>query len=154
DVRLLEEGVPGLAIPGPVLRFEHQARLDIGAYVLHLADAVRRAGARLLRADVASIEGGDSPCVVLADGGRLHARAVVSASNVPFHATRVGWMKQAPYRTYVVAGHAPRDSIPDALYWDDGDPYHYVRLYEGGGEGEVLVLAGGADHKVGQEDDP
>lgn len=153
-VQLLDQGVPGLAIPGPALRFDHQARIDIGAYLLHLAGAVRQAGAQLLRANVASIEGGDAPRVVLADGATLQARAVVAASNVPFHATRVGWMKQAPYRTYVVAGHAPRDSIPDALYWDDADPYHYVRLCEGGGADEVLVLAGGADHKVGQDDDP
>lgn len=154
EVRLQAQGLAELPELGPVLRFENQARIDIGAYVLHLAEAVRQAGAQLLRAKVTAIEGGERPQLTLGDGSTLRADIVVSAANVPFHATHVGWMKQAPYRTYVVAGHAPRGSIPDALYWDDGDPYHYVRLYEGGDEGEVLVIVGGEDHKVGQDDDP
>ena len=36
--------------------------------------------------------------------------------------------KQAPYRTYVVGARIPKDSVPQALYWDTSDPYHYVRL--------------------------
>ena len=154
EVELLREGLAALPALGPVLRFDRQARVDIGAYILHLAHAVRDAGAQFLRAEATAIEGGDAPTVKLRDATRLRARAVVSASNVPFHQTGVAWLKQAAYRTYVVAGHAPRDSIPDALYWDDGDPYHYIRLLEGDEEGEVLVIVGGDDHKVGQDDDP
>ena len=154
EVELQREGLPTLQALGPVLRFAGQARIDIAAYVLHLARAVREAGGRFLRAEATAMAGGDAPIVELRSGARLRARAVVSAANVPFHQTGVAWLKQAAYRTYVVAGHAPRGSIPVALYWDDGDPYHYVRLLEGGDEGEVLVLIGGEDHKVGQDDDP
>jgi Rieske Fe-S protein len=44
----------------------------------------------------------------------------------------------------------PREQLTDALYWDNVDPYHYVRL-----ENEVLIV-GGEDHKTGQgpTDDP
>jgi len=153
-VELMPGGLARLPALGPVLRFEHQARVDIDAYLLYLARAVREAGAGFLRAEATAIEGGPSPTVTLRDGSHLRARAVVSAANVPFHSTGVAWLKQAPYRTYVVAGHAPKDSIPDALYWDDGDPYHYVRLLDRGEAGETLVLVGGDDHKVGQDDDP
>jgi Rieske Fe-S protein len=41
----------------------------------------------------------------------------------------------------------PPDTVPAALYWDTADPYHYVRLH-----GDLLI-AGGEDHKTGQEDD-
>jgi hypothetical protein len=36
--------------------------------------------------------------------------------------------KTAPYRTYVLAFVLPRGALPDALYWDTADPYHYVRI--------------------------
>ncbi len=46
----------------------------------------------------------------------------------------------------------PRGALPDALYWDTGDPYHYVRLNPGPGSIDYLI-AGGADHKSGEADD-
>ncbi|MGJ4801792.1 FAD-dependent oxidoreductase [Luteimonas sp. SDU82] len=153
DVALLRDGVSGLPALGPVLRFDGQARIAIGDYLLHLAHCVHDAGGRFLRAEATAIDGGPRAVVQLRSGGRLQARSVVSAANVPFHQTGVAWLEQAAYRTYVVAGHAPRGAIPDALYWDDGDPYHYVRLLEDGDD-RVLVLVGGEDHKVGQDDDP
>ena len=45
-----------------------------------------------------------------------------------------------------------RDTLPDALYWDMADPYHYVRLHPGSGKGDYLI-AGGEDHKTGEADD-
>ena len=39
--------------------------------------------------------------------------------------------KVAPYRTYVLAFAIARGELPDALYWDTEDPYHYVRLQTG-----------------------
>ena len=36
--------------------------------------------------------------------------------------------KLALYTSYVVGGPAPRGTVPDALFWDTGDPYHYLRL--------------------------
>ena len=42
--------------------------------------------------------------------------------------------------------------MPDALYWDTLDPYHYVRLQPGPGNHDYLIV-GGADHKTGEADD-
>ena len=42
--------------------------------------------------------------------------------------------KMAPYRTYAMAFSIPTGAIPDALYWDTLDPYHYVRLQPGDGK--------------------
>src|SRR5690606_32081836 len=151
---VLEEGVPLLPALGPALRFADQARVDMGLYLMHLAHLVREGGARFVRAEATTIEGGNAPRVTLRDGSEIVARQVVAASNVPFHGTTTGWLKQAAYRTYAVAGPAPRDSVPDALLWDDADPYHYVRLLDGEHEDEVIVIVGGEDHKVGQDDDP
>ena len=58
----------------------------------------------------------------------------------------------APYRTYVVGFSIERGALPDALYWDTEEPYHYVRL-QPGERGKDIVLVGGEDHKSGQADD-
>jgi len=154
SVHWLEAGVETPAALGPVLRFDNQARVDIGAYLLALAREVRDGGGRFLRAEVTAVTGGAEVELALRDGRRLHAAAVVSASNVPFHQTDATWLKQAPYRTYVVAGTVPAGAIPDALYWDDADPYHYVRLRDTSDPGVQELLVGGEDHKTGQDDDP
>jgi nitrite reductase/ring-hydroxylating ferredoxin subunit len=41
--------------------------------------------------------------------------------------------------------------VTRGLYWDTGDPYHYVRLQRENGY-DVLIV-GGEDHKTGQEND-
>jgi hypothetical protein len=61
-------------------------------------------------------------------GGDVRAGACAIATNSPISNNVATHTKQAPYRTYVVEGRVPRGSVPDALYWDTLDPYHYVRL--------------------------
>jgi Rieske Fe-S protein len=82
------------------------------------------------------------------------ADALVVATNTP--APINDWMgiytKQASYRTYMIGATVPKGSVDDALYWDTGDPYHYVRL-EADKDRKAphdLLLVGGEDHKTGQ----
>ena len=51
-----------------------------------------------------------------------------------------------------MAFHISQDALPDALYWDMADPYHYVRLHPGSGRNDYLIV-GGEDHKSGESDD-
>ena len=60
--------------------------------------------------------------------------------------------KMSPYRTYVIGFAIDRGALPDALYWDTEEPYHYVRL-QPGDNGRDFVLVGGEDHKSGEADD-
>jgi glycine/D-amino acid oxidase-like deaminating enzyme/nitrite reductase/ring-hydroxylating ferredoxin subunit len=60
--------------------------------------------------------------------------------------------KTAPYRTYVIGFTIDRGALPDALYWDTEEPYHYVRLQPGDNDRD-FVLVGGEDHKSGEADD-
>jgi nitrite reductase/ring-hydroxylating ferredoxin subunit len=39
------------------------------------------------------------------------------------------------------------------LYWDTGDPYHYVRVVSDSVRGRDVLLVGGEDHRTGRVDD-
>jgi Rieske Fe-S protein len=59
--------------------------------------------------------------------------------------------KLSLYSSYVLGGRVPKGTLPDALFWDTADPYHYVRLdphrdYD-------YAIFGGEDHKTGQSAD-
>lgn len=150
----LEPGIPQLPGFGPALRFGNQARIDMGRYLSALAQACDDAGVSFAKAEVVGVEGGATACVELRNGGNLEAAAVVLATNVPFHERIAIHTKQAPYRTYAVAGRIAPDALPDALIWDDGDPYHYIRLVDDPESDGMLVIVGGEDHKTGQDHDP
>jgi Rieske Fe-S protein len=59
--------------------------------------------------------------------------------------------KLALYTSYAVAAKLPSGRLPEALFWDMGDPYYYLRVERG--DGHDLLVFGGEDHKTGQEPD-
>jgi Rieske Fe-S protein len=86
------------------------------------------------------------------DGGAtVLASACVVATNSPITDYVVTHAKQAPYRTFAMAARVPSGSVPDALYWEDADPYIYIRV-QPGAEHDWLIV-GGADYKTGQKHD-
>jgi nitrite reductase/ring-hydroxylating ferredoxin subunit len=52
----------------------------------------------------------------------------------------------------VIGAEVDAGAVPDALYWDTGHPYHYVRL-QPLGEGRALLLCGGEDRRTGDTED-
>jgi glycine/D-amino acid oxidase-like deaminating enzyme/nitrite reductase/ring-hydroxylating ferredoxin subunit len=132
------------------LRFPEQAQVDPAAYLGGLARAIQRRGGRLyFGAHVVSVDETRADATVqLADGTRITAPQVVVATNTPMHDVFTLHTKMAAYRSYVVGLSASPDSLPRALFWDDEDPYHYVRW-----AGDTLII-GGEDHRSGQEAHP
>ncbi len=55
------------------------------------------------------------------------------------------------YTSYVVRAKLNRQA-EEALFWDTNSPYRYLRIDHV--DGEPFAIAGGADHKTGQIDDP
>lgn len=152
DVEYLPTCYDDLEQFGPAVRFARQARFNPQAYLLGLAAAAHKQGAKILRADAVEVGGGKEPYVLTKQGDRFRANAIVIATDTPFHERVAIHTKQAPYRTYVIAAKLPADRFPDVLLWDTADPYHYLRRVSDSesGKKDVLVLIGGADHKVGQ----
>ena len=156
DVELCTDGAPGTEHLGPALRFPNQARIHARDYLFGLAAAVRRAGGGVFGgADVVSVHDGDAIAGVRTrDGIEVRAGAVVVATNAPFHRRVAFHTKQAAYRTFVVAGRVPRGAVEDALYWDTGHPYHYVRCLDGGEHSAWdYLIVGGEDCRTGRAED-
>ena len=137
---------------GPALRFPEQAQLHPLRYVAGLARAILQSGGALYgRAHVQSLEPASGSWRVATEGGHsVEAPVVVMATNTPGNDRVVIHVKQAPYRSYVIAGRVPAGSVTRALYWDSDDPYHYVRLHAPPGARDELLIVGGEDHKPGQ----
>jgi glycine/D-amino acid oxidase-like deaminating enzyme/nitrite reductase/ring-hydroxylating ferredoxin subunit len=135
------------------LRYPRQATFHPLKYLKGLATAVEAKGGVFYPQTIVQQieERDDGTVVVTTDRGTVTAKAAVVATNSPINDTFALHTKMAPYRTYAMAFSIPRDAIPDALYWDTLDPYHYVRLQPGEGRTDFLIV-GGADHKSGEAD--
>ncbi|UVT17753.1 MAG: FAD-dependent oxidoreductase [Nitrospira sp.] len=152
DVTLLDR-TPVASVSRPCLLFPEQGQLHPLKYLLGLADAVTKRGGHIYtQTHAATIEGGAIARVRTTSGGIVTATSLIVATNTPVNDWVTMHTKQAAYRSYVVGFRIPRHSIPDGLYWDTEDPYHYVRL-QPSDENDDLLLVGGEDHKTGQADD-
>jgi glycine/D-amino acid oxidase-like deaminating enzyme/nitrite reductase/ring-hydroxylating ferredoxin subunit len=143
---------------GPCLRFRRQAIFHPLRYLAGLARAVmRRGGAIHTGARVVDVESA-SPCRVITDheagrpGGAVLAERVVMATNVPVHARFAIHTKQMAYRSYIAAFEVPAGSVPNALYWDTDDPYHYIRVAPAADGALDHLIVGGEDHRTGQDE--
>ena len=149
---------------GAGLRFPDQARFHPLKFLYGLASVLQKRGVTIYTGcRVKDVQGTDAknnePARAQIDDGpaAVTAGAIVVATNTP--APINDWMgiytKQSSYRTYVIAARVPRGAFEDVLWWDNEEPYHYVRLEAApadslGREGHDLVIIGGEDHKVGQ----
>lgn len=141
---------------GPCLRFPRQGQVHPVKYMHGLAAAVERMGGVVHgRTHVTNLHGGPEAEVLTRDGPVVRARAVIVATNSPINNRFALHTRQVPYRTFVIAAPVPRNALTRALYWDDCDPYHYVRL-EGGADPTRdwdLLIVGGEDARTGGVDD-
>jgi glycine/D-amino acid oxidase-like deaminating enzyme/nitrite reductase/ring-hydroxylating ferredoxin subunit len=146
-VELLQR-VPNLSFDsGPCLRFPRQAQFHPLAYLSALVSALERMGGVVHgKTRVTGVEPGPPAHITTEGNHTVTADFVVCATNTPVIDWLVIHSKQAAYRTFAI-GIRITGKIPLALYWDTGDPYHYVRLADG------ILIVGGEDHKTGQADD-
>jgi glycine/D-amino acid oxidase-like deaminating enzyme/nitrite reductase/ring-hydroxylating ferredoxin subunit len=148
------ESTPLVDRPG--VHFPGQARIHPRKYLAGVASAVVEAGGRIYeQSDVGAFR--DSPRSLSVNGRTVSCADIVIATHNPLvgvadlTGAALFQTKLALYSTYVVAGRAETGRVPDALFWDTADPYHYLRIEPQ--RGFDVVLLGGGDHKTGQEFD-
>jgi glycine/D-amino acid oxidase-like deaminating enzyme/nitrite reductase/ring-hydroxylating ferredoxin subunit len=124
-----------------------QGRFHSQRYLQHLADELQAQGCLLYENTAAPPPKSGAPTTFETDGGRVTANAIVVATHSPYLGISEFEFRVFPYQSYVIAARVD-DDVVDALYWDDAEPYHYIRLASPNDPG--LVIIGGCDHKTGQ----
>jgi glycine/D-amino acid oxidase-like deaminating enzyme/nitrite reductase/ring-hydroxylating ferredoxin subunit len=153
DARFLE-AVPFFNRPG--VEFGGQARFHPRRYLAALASLVDGGGSHVFEHTDAEEVAAD-PLSVRAGGHTIRCDYVVIATHNPLMgktniaSATLFQTKLSLYSSYVLGGRLPKGTLPDALYWDTADPYHYLRLdphrdYD-------YAIFGGEDHKTGQAAD-
>jgi len=151
------ERVTGVPLSGfekaPAIRYPEQATFHPLKYARALAEAIEERDGLLFTGTTAErFEETKTGVRVSTPSGSVIATYAVVATNSPICDQVALHSKMAPYRSYAMAFTLPHGRLPDALYWDLADPYHYVRLNPGPGTIDYLI-AGGADHKTGDAND-
>ncbi|KAL2783682.1 hypothetical protein BJX66DRAFT_344718 [Aspergillus keveii] len=97
------------------------------------------------------VEEGRNKVIVWTEQGYIiTAKDVVEATCTPLQDSSIS-AEMSYCRTYCIAIRVPKGSVEDCLIYDTDDPYTYVRLTACNDNNDYLI-AGGCDHKVGQED--
>jgi glycine/D-amino acid oxidase-like deaminating enzyme/nitrite reductase/ring-hydroxylating ferredoxin subunit len=137
----------------PVLRYPHQATFHPLKYLAGLAAFIANHGGQFFaETAVTAVEEDENGVTLTAGAHKIRASYAVVATNSPINDRYALHTKQAPYRTYAMAFALPRGALPDGLYWDTLDIYHYVRLQPWTEKQDILIV-GGEDHKSGEADD-
>ncbi len=148
------EAVPVFGRPG--IQVAGQARVHPRKYLGGLARSLASSGVRIHEhSEVTAFA--DAPRSLTANGHEVACGDIVIATHNPLvglsstASATLFQTKLALYTTYVVAGRIPKGIVPDALWWDTADPYHYLRV-EPHRDYDLLIF-GGEDHKTGQAKD-
>lgn len=136
------------------LRFPRQAQFEPLSYLKGLAQALMRMGVPIYtHCEAVEFKAGSPIQVKMQKNFVIIAQDIVVATNTPVNDRFALHTKQAPYRTYVCSFEIDSEAFPKGLFWDSEDPYHYVRTHTAR-DGQTLLIVGGEDHKVGQDDNP
>jgi glycine/D-amino acid oxidase-like deaminating enzyme len=126
-----------------VLRYPRQGTFHPLKYLAGLVRACENRGVRFFSETAVEEVAEDNGVVTVKT-----SRAVITASdavvttNSPISDRFALHTKMAPYRTYAMGFTIARGALPDALYWDTEDPYHYVRIQPGDGKEDIVIVGG------------
>ena len=150
NARYVEEA-PFVGLPGVV--FGGQARMHPGKYLAALSTIVDGDGSFVFE-ETGCDEVVDDPLSVKARDHTISCQYVVLATHTPLMGTTglasatLLQTKLYLYTSYVVAGRVAKGVLPDRLFWDTADPYHYLRI-DAQPDHDIAIF-GGNDHKTGQ----
>jgi glycine/D-amino acid oxidase-like deaminating enzyme/nitrite reductase/ring-hydroxylating ferredoxin subunit len=137
----------------PGIAFDGQAKFHPGKYVTALAAIVDGSGSFIFDRTTCD-EVMDKPLGIKAGKFTIRCGYLVLATHTPLMgksnvaSATLLQTKLYLYTTYVVGGRLPKGTVPEALFWDTADPYHYLRVDRH--PDHDYAIFGGGDHKTGQ----
>ncbi|HWU43027.1 MAG TPA: FAD-dependent oxidoreductase, partial [Bdellovibrio sp.] len=155
NVKKIEQPEDVFFDAGLCLQFADQAQFHPVKFLNGLCERIRLMGGQIFTNTSAEvIEDGPQVRVRTANGCQITCQHAVVATNVPVNNIMSVHLKEAAFRSYVIGMKVPRGNLTPALFWDTGKPYHYIRLDMAPERDFDVLLVGGEDHRVGQENHP
>ena len=136
--------------------FADQARFHPRKYLAGVARTITDRGG-LIFEHTSADEFSHAPLSVKANGHTITCDYVVIATHTPLvgnasmASATLFQTKLALYTSVRRRRRVEKGRIPDALFWDTADPYHYLRIEPH--RDHDFVIFGGEDHKTGQAAD-
>ena len=151
-------GLPASFIEDPQLpfatygaiRFENQARFHPLKFLHGILKTAEAAGVQVFEnTRVLEIAEGQR-CEIQLEDGVVYANEVVIATNYPIHDSGLFVTRLAPYKSYAMAVDIDGE-LPEGMYISEEEPVRSFRRQPY--QGRDILIVGGENHKVGQEDD-
>ncbi|MFO1064387.1 MAG: FAD-dependent oxidoreductase [Pirellulales bacterium] len=127
-------------------RIRDMARLNSTAYVHRLAERVIAHGGKIFEQSRGEGPDGEQPHTMQVGTGVVEFDRLVVAVHSNFTNVQRIYLQIPPYQSYAMAVRVDNPP-PDALYWDDAEPYFYTRRALTV-DPQVLII-GGCDHRTG-----
>lgn len=125
------------------LETAHQAKFHPRKYLAALVPILQQRGVRMYEeTEIEKLEEG-SPVVLHTSRQKIRARHVLVATYAPLN--RKLFFKKAHYTSYVYEATLPPGVLPEGIYEDTADPYHYFRVDRLPSHDRLIV--GGEDHR-------
>ena len=130
-------------------KIANMARIDPEKYLQRLVEIALEEGVTIFEKTLVSGPVEEKPTTLDAGSGSIDFEHVVCATHCSFTSGNMLFAATPPYQSYLLVARVRR--LPeDALYWDNSEPYYYVRHVQNGEES--LLLIGGCDHRTGTDD--
>ena len=146
------ERVPYFSVPG--VRFPNQAKFHPRKYLRALVMKLSGNGSHVFeKSAVTEFDAEKRRGKV--NGHWIGFDRVVMATNNPLvglasvTSATLLQTKLSLYTSYVIGARVRSETIPEAMFWDTGDPYNYLRVDRH--RDFDYVVYGGEDHKTGQK---
>ncbi len=135
-----------------IVKIGGQAQFHPTKYIKAVGDAfIKMRGTIIQGEKVTKVSEKEEVLTIETSHSKYNATDFIWATHVVPNINRMNFLA-APYRSYVLAFTLKSGNYPQAQGADMGEPYHYYRTQEV--DGKQYVIAGGEDHKTGQEEDP
>ena len=148
DIEKMKDGDLAIKNSGAYV-FKKQAKFHPLKFLVGLDKAAEKLGVVFYGSTEAKdVQEENGMVTVETNHGRITARYAIVATYLSFKNPATIFARKGMYTSYVYELSVPKNYLPEGLYLDDENPYHYFRIDKGEGAGGAdRMILGGEDHR-------
>ena len=148
DIQKVKDGTLAIKNSGAYM-FKNQAKFHPLKFLVGLEKAAEKLGVVFYgTTEATEVKEENGVVRVSTDRGIITAQYAVIATYLPFQNPPAIFARKGMYISYVYELSVPKGYLPEGLYLDDENPYHYYRIDKGQGKGGAdRMIIGGEDHR-------